>query len=298
MLTFSSGKGLEKLKAYAELLRVHNLIATALGVLAGALLVELPLLEPTIIAIVTAVMVAAAGYAINDYFDVEIDKINKPERPIPSGRVSEREALLIAYPLFVLAPIIALLIGPFTALFAAFNSVLMYYYSKTLKKLGLIGNLVVAFSTAATIFYGALAQVEVVGEWSVLLHIMPVVLMTFFLGLGREIVKGVEDYYGDKANNVRTLAVIKGPTFALKTSLVLTLLAIIMAILSFLSTPLGYIFLISTVAAGTLSVLSILKAYFSEDPIKEAKVPRRVMKIAMFVGLISIIVDRLVTLLS
>ncbi|UXD21612.1 digeranylgeranylglyceryl phosphate synthase [Ignicoccus pacificus DSM 13166] len=287
---------MEKLKAYLELVRAHNLLATALGVIAGSMLVVKPLLVPALIAIITAVMIAAAGYAINDYFDIEIDKINKPERPIPSGRISPREALLLSYPLFFLAPLIALIVGIFTALFAAINSVLMYFYSRSLKRMGLIGNLVVAFSTAATLFYGALAQVEWIKEWKVLALIMPVVLMTFFLGLAREIVKGVEDYYGDKANNVRTLAVVWGPHKALKTALILTIVSIIMAIISFFTTPLSYLFLALTVSAGIASVISIAKAMKGKDPVSAAKVPRRVMKIAMFVGLIAIILDRSLSL--
>jgi len=289
-------RNLEKLKAYAELFRVHNLVATALGVLAGSLLVQKPSIVPTLLAIVSATLIAAAGYAINDYFDIEIDKINKPERPIPSGRVSPREALVLSYPLFIAGPIIALAVGPITAAFAAFNSVLMYYYSKELKRRGFIGNLSVAFSTSATLFYGALAQVEPLGEWAVLLLTMPVVLMTFCLGLAREIVKGVEDYYGDKENDVRTLAVMEGPKKALTHALYLTIASVLLAILSFFTTPLSYIFLTLTVSAGIISIYSIVKAMASADPITAAKTPRRIMKIAMFVGLLSIILDRTISL--
>ena len=287
---------LEKLKAYAELFRVHNLVATALGVIAGALLVEAPRLMPTLVAITSAVLIAAAGYAINDYFDIEIDKINKPERPLPSGRVSPREALLLSYPLFIIGPLVALIVGPVTASFAAINSVLMYYYSKTLKRLGFIGNLTVAFSTAATLFYGALAQVECIKEWYILILTLPVVVMTFCLGLAREIVKGVEDFYGDREKGVKTLAVVKGPETALSYALYLTVLSIALAFVSFITTPLSYIFLILTTAAGAFSVYSIVKAMKADDPVSASKYPRRVMKIAMFMGLISIILDRGVSL--
>ena len=281
-----------KLKAYAELVRVHNLLATALGVLVGAMLVTSPEPFPALVATITAVMIAAAGYAINDYFDVEIDKINKPERPIPSGRISPKEALFLAYPLFIIGPAAAMLVGFITTLFASINSALMYYYSRKLKRLGVIGNLVVAFSTAATIFYGALAQAEWNGEWHVLILIMPVVLMTFFLGLGREIVKGVEDYVGDKAKGVRTLAVVWGPRRAIKVALVLTAIAALMAVISFFTTPLGYLFLVLTITGGALSTVSMIKALNSEDLVGSARVPRRVMKIAMFLGLVAIILDR------
>ncbi len=285
-------KALTKLKAYAELLRVHNLVGTALGVLAGALAYGSLAPTPLLLAIFSACSVAAAGYAINDYFDIEIDKVNKPERPIPSGRVSPKEALLTSYLLFVLGVAVAIPIGPVTVSFAALNAILMYYYSKVLKKKGLIGNLTVAFSTSATLFYGALAISEWNDSLTNLWRIIPLVAMVFTLTLAREIVKGVEDVVGDSLAGVRTLAVIRGTSYALKVALVLTLVALLFGILSCFTLNLGTVFLAFTIIGALLSVYSIVKALRSEDHVKASAFSRRAMKIAMFLGLLGILLDR------
>ncbi len=283
---------MSKAIAYAELLRVHNLIGTALGVLAGAVALNIIATTPIIVAILSACMIAAAGYAINDYFDIEIDKINKPNRPIPSGRVSPREALVLSYTLFIAGVLIALPVGLITALFALMNAILMYYYSKTLKRVGLIGNITVAFSTSATLFYGALAVAEWLGRINILWKVVPLVLMVFTLTLAREIVKGVEDYIGDSAAGVRTLAVTKGVDFALKVSAILTVIAVLLGILSYYTLGMGLTFLIFILIGGALSIYSIIMTIKSEDPIKEAAKARRAMKIAMFLGLLGILLDR------
>ncbi len=281
-----------KMKAYIELLRVHNLLGTALGVLSGVVALGIINIIPLIIAILSACMIAAAGYAINDYFDIEIDKINKPNRPLPSGRISPREALLLSYLMFIIGVIIALPIGIITTLFALVNAILMYYYSKTLKKTGLIGNLVVAFSTSATLFYGALAVAEWLGALYILWRIVPLVLMVFVLTLAREIVKGVEDVIGDSKAGVKTLAVTKGVDFALRTSLILTFIAIFLGILSYFTLGMGLIFLTFIIAGGILSIYSILDTMRSDNPIIRAARARRAMKIAMFLGLLGILLDR------
>ncbi len=286
----------EKAKAYAELVRVHNLLGTALGVWAGTLLLGSIASFQALIAIASAVLIAAAGYAINDYFDVEIDKINKPQRPIPSGRVSPREAYRLSMAAFVAGSLIPLLIGPYTTLFAILNAVLMYYYSKDLKRKGFIGNLVVAFSTSATLFYGALAIAESRGVLGELASILPVVVLTFSLTLAREVIKGIEDFYGDRENSVKTLAVTLGPRRAARVALALLASCFPLAILSYIWTSLGTVFLSLTLLGALISTVSVVKVLRSEDPVREAARARRVTKVAMFLGITAIILDRLTSL--
>jgi len=282
----------EKLLAYLELTRAHNLLGTALGVLAGALLVEDVATLPLAVAIVGAVLVAAGGYAVNDYFDIEIDKINKPERPIPSGRVSPKEAYALSLLLMGIGALISFVVGPVTGAFATLNAVLMYYYSKQLKRTGLVGNLAVSFSTASTILYGALAQLEWMKELQELWTVVPVFAMVFLLTLSREIVKGVEDYFGDKEGGVKTLAVVKGPKAALRIALIISVLALLSAYLAVPCVGLGLTFVAFVTLGGAISIISIYKCLKSEDPVRCASKPRRNMKVAMFLGLVGIIADR------
>jgi geranylgeranylglycerol-phosphate geranylgeranyltransferase len=173
------------------------------------------------------------------------------------------------------------LVGPVTGAFAALNAVLMYYYSKWIKKTGLPGNLTVAFSTASTILYGALAELEWGGELVKLWTVLPVYAMVFLMTLSREIVKGV-----------RTLAVVKGPRNALEVALVLLLTSVACAYLAAWSVGLGPVFLTLVTLGGALSAVSIARCLRSTDPVRCAAKPRRAMKVAMFLGLLGIIADR------
>jgi len=282
-----------KLRAYLELVRAHNLLGTVLGVIAGAALLG-EVNVAAAIASASAAAVAAGGYAINDYFDVEIDKVNKPERPIPSGRVGAEEARKLALALLALGPLLGLAVGPLTGAYAALNAVLMYYYSKSLKKTGLPGNLAVSFSTASTLLYGSLATAEWAGEVARVLRTIPIILMVFLMTLAREVVKGVEDYVGDKEGGVKTLAVVKGPDFALRAALALACASLALAYLAAPLLSLGYAFLAFVTLGGLLSLASVAACLRSEDPVRCAAKPRRAMKVAMFLGLIGILVDRLV----
>ncbi|HIP85595.1 MAG TPA: hypothetical protein EYH17_02990, partial [Pyrodictium sp.] len=207
----------QKLIAYVELVRAHNLVVVLFTTYVGYAIVYRTLYAslgldhwfPLIAAVV--VLVAAGGYAINDYFDRDIDAINKPERPIPSGRISPHEALFLSIVVGVAGLGIALLIGPLAFVYALVNAVLVYTYSWRLKRTGFIGNIVIAFNSASSIIFGGLAYAELVKAWHSLNTVIVVASIAFLLVLAREFVKGVEDYVGDKAHGVRTLAVILGP---------------------------------------------------------------------------------------
>jgi len=268
------------------------LLATALAVVAGSLLVKEVEPFPLIVAVASATLVAAGGYAVNDYFDIEIDRINKPQRPIPSGRVGAREAYLLSTFLLAAGALVAFSVGLATGLFATLNAFLMYYYSKWIKRTGLLGNIVVSFSTASTILYGALAELEWAGSLHQLWTTVPVFAMVFLMTLSREIVKGVEDFVGDSKAGVRTVAVIKGPRTALKVSLLLLALSIGCGYIAAWSVGLGALFVASITVGGAISLLALFKCASSPDPVACASKPRRLMKVAMFLGLVGIIADR------
>jgi len=286
----------QKLIAYAELVRVHNLVValfttyTGYAIVYRALHANLGLDQwfPLIAAVV--VLVAAGGYAINDYFDREIDAINKPERPIPSGRVSPHEALLISIVVCVAGLAIALFIGFLTFTYAFVNALLVYTYSWRLKKTGLPGNLVIAFNSASSIVFGGLAYAELVRVWRHFNTVIVVSIIAFLLVLAREFVKGVEDYVGDKAHGVRTLAVTLGPK---KASLIALITVLIVAIISPLPYLLGLYntaYLVLAAIVDTIALYSTLKLVCSSDPIREAARTRRTLKICFLLGAIAFIV--------
>lgn len=150
--------------------------------------------------------ITAAGNVINDYYDADIDAINKPERPIPSGAISRRQALGYAAGLFLAGNLLAFACAPLPlTLIATFNSLLLWLYAAYLKTTPLFGNLSVAYlASSIFLFGGALQGTEGI------LSTLPVAGATFGVMLARELVKDGEDIPGDEAHGARTFPIRYG----------------------------------------------------------------------------------------
>jgi geranylgeranylglycerol-phosphate geranylgeranyltransferase len=143
--------------------------------------------------------------AINDYYDFDIDKMNEPNRPIPSGVVSKKAALVVTSFLTAVGFVFAIAVSLFCLLFAVAAWVIMVAYSTFGKRSGFAGNLLVSACIAAPFLYGSLIAVNLV-EINILLFAS----MAFLSNTGREVAKGIVDVQGDGAHKVRTLAVVFG----------------------------------------------------------------------------------------
>src|SRR5207245_7881718 len=120
-------------------------------------------------------------------YDVEIDKVNSPQRPLACGTVKTRSAVVLAVVLSGVAIGFSALLGLWTFLTALLALALMIYYNTRGKKTGLMGNAVVSFNVALPFFYGGLA----VSKISPLLFIFSVV--AFLANLAREVAKRIDD---------------------------------------------------------------------------------------------------------
>ncbi len=156
-----------------------------------------------ILASVSGAFVAAAGNVINDYFDVDIDKINRPERVIPSELFTKKEALVLFAILKLFAFYTALQIGKMAFLIVIITSILLFLYSFKLKRIALIGNATIGLLTGMAFIYGAVA----VGNWRA--GIFPA-LFAFMVNLAREILKDIEDMEGDEKMGLLTLPLKSG----------------------------------------------------------------------------------------
>jgi 4-hydroxybenzoate polyprenyltransferase len=153
---------------------------------------------------VSTVLIAAAGYIINDYYDVKIDYINKPERVVIGKSITRRFAILF----HVLLSVVGISIGFYLSLWlAAINLLsvfLLWIYSKNLKRLPFVGNITVALLTALAIYV-----VDVLYRTQSSLVIIYAVF-AFFMTLVREIIKDVEDLKGDNTFGCKTLPIVLG----------------------------------------------------------------------------------------
>ena len=219
------------MNAYLEIIRPGNAVMAVIAVLL-VMLISGNFTLNAFLACIVVLMVIGGGNAINDYFDYKIDAINKPNRPIPSGRISLNSAKIYSVALFVIGTILSFIIGLLPGLIALFTSVVLILYAYNLKKMPLIGNMAVSFFIGLTFIFGAV----VVGE--PLLSILG--FSPFFITMMREIVKDMEDMEGDKKEGARTLPILYG----LKSSAVIATLFMIFAVAT---SPIPYIIGVLTV---------------------------------------------------
>ncbi|BAB66520.1 UbiA family prenyltransferase [Sulfurisphaera tokodaii] len=252
-------------KAYFELVRIHNVIGSAISVFMGYVVASEWKIVPIklILAMIVVSVIAAGGYIINDVFDIEIDKINKPNRPLPSGRIKISRARSLSIVLFLVGIVLSVLLNIYAFIIALLTVLALYYYAKDLKKQGLVGNLIVALTSALSAFYGGLAFFE--GSW-VIRTLIPT-LYIFFFTLTREFVKGIEDVKGDMTNGVKTLAVRVGIE---KTWFISKIILVILIVTSFIPYFFGFniIYLIGILFLDIILILVVLLRHDIESASK------------------------------
>ena len=191
--------------ALVRITRPHNAVVAGLTALLGYLIATGTLTSPSLLLAVVVVLVTAAGNVINDVYDIEIDRINRPERPIPSGEISLRGAKVYTVALFAGGIALAALTTPLCLLIALINSVILVAYAVWLKRTPVFGNIAVAYLTASIfLFGGAFAGIEG------LIRNISLATITFLATVAREVLKDAEDVDGDAAGGARTLPMIIG----------------------------------------------------------------------------------------
>ena len=148
-------------------------------------------------------LIAAGGNAINDFFDLKVDKINRPDRPLPRGIVTLEEAKSLWMYSSGAGLALSALLGVWNLIIASFWVAGLYVYSRQLKGTVLVGNVTVALMTGLAFPFGAFV-VDRPG-----LGLYPG-LFAFLANLARELLKDVEDVDGDATANLETLPVKHG----------------------------------------------------------------------------------------
>jgi 4-hydroxybenzoate polyprenyltransferase len=246
-----------KFIAFFKLVRIENLIIIALTqfllryfVLRKILVLNnIPMELNTMLfnlVVVSTVLIAAAGYIINDYFDVKTDMINHPETVVLDKTIKRRWAII----LHISFTFLGIVLGVYAALktgylrlaifhFAA--AILLWFYSTHFKKQLLIGNIVVSFLSASVAF------IPFVFEIGIMQHVYPnfnskhlavilssfkitfiFALFAFITSLAREIIKDMEDYKGDKETGGKTMPISWGIPASKLTSFFLVVIAAIL----------------------------------------------------------------------
>ncbi len=268
-----------KVLQFLRVIRVWNGVIVSASVALGALFGEEIRFAPVAMACLSGFLVASGGYAINDYFDYAVDLINRPTRPIPSGRLTRREALALSLILAIGGIILAWFVNKASFLLALSAAALLFIYSHSLKRTPLAGNLSISVLCGTALLYGG-ASVSSMGS-----ALVPAGF-AFLFTLGREIFKDVEDVEGDSASGAQTMPILwsAGSSILLATSVYLVLIAL---------SPLPYVtgfyslrYLLTVVIAVDLPLLAVI--FYSWKSGANFRLTNTLLKALMLLGLVSL----------
>lgn len=225
-------------------------------------------------------LATGAGNMLNDYYDVDIDRINKPNRPLPSGRIKLKEAVYSTILCFSVALLIAFKINPTAGIIGFVNVFILIWYAKSLKRTVLLGNLSIAYLTGSTFLFGA----SFFGTDGIIV-MLPLAVLAFLATAAREIVKDIEDVKGDAEDGAVTFPIKYGRKPA-------AYLASVFGFLAVLLSPLPYVMGIMTKTYFVVLFFGILCFFYAIYVLLKKKnyaESSKFFKIAMFMALAAFI---------
>ena len=276
------------LQGLLTLIRPINSIMIGFAVLVGIIITNPSLVfsEFSFVGFLIGFFISSYSMVINDIYDIDIDKINRPDRPLPSGRVTLNEAKLFSVFLLFIGislSIISIIRYDSSILIffiTIFFSFISWLYSYGLKKRGLIGNFIVAISMTIPFIFGGII---INGFTNVLL--LSFSTIAFLSGLGREIVKTICDVKGDKSKHVNTVSITLGVSNAAKLGGFLILCAVLVSIIPFVLGSVDPIYFIFLILPNSLMLYSSLKIIFDHSESSAYRI-KNLLLMGMLLGLL------------
>lgn len=280
---------MNKIKGLLKLLRFELPFSAGVCIVMGQLLAlgEFASVAVTVFGFMSVFLISASILVMNDYFDVETDKINAPHRPIPSNLVTPSEALYFSLLLLFTGIILSHLINVTVLFISIVLAVIGFLYNRYFKKSGLPGNLMVGFSVGMTFIYGG-ASVGLPFHKMVLFF----GLIAALIDLGEEIAADAMDIKGDQLINSNSLAIKYGRSTALKISGLIFLLVVILSFVPFIFNWFPLIYLIPIGVMDTSIAYPAFRLLNSEN--EEGRKYIRWIYLGTISGIILFIIMRLI----
>lgn len=267
---------------YLRLIRPLNCIIAFLAVYVGAWIGKSVVFNLQLLCAGTAAfLVCAFGNIVNDLKDIEIDRINNPHRPLPSGSASKTMTIILAIFLFFAASTCSFSLGLYPSLLVTGALIMLLAYAFSFKKT-VLGNFVVALVSGLSFILGGIITNNPV-------CLVPFVF-SFFIHIPREILKDVMDMEGDRAGGVLSLPIIYGTVPSFRISALLLCSLCILVPLPFFMKLLGSLYL-GLMVIGAYPILIFLIVQLLKNPQYE-DLPRysSLLKLVMIIGLVGMIV--------
>ena len=269
--------------AYLKIIRPVNCVITFISVIVAAFIANENSF-PTIIvlfAAFAAALTAAAGNLINDYFDIEIDKISHSDRPLVTGQVTKNNALILYLLLNLSALILSYQISMVAFGIVLLSIFLLLFYSASLKRMILFSNYIVAWLTGMVFMFGGI----VVGNVSA--AVIPA-LFAFMINFIREIVKDIQDTKGDLSAGVVTFPAKYGIDKTIVVIIILTIILMLLTLHPFIFSYYKIEYFIVVMIVVNPLLVYFLKSIYKNHSIENFKKMSLLLKINMVIGLIAI----------
>ncbi len=252
----------KKILDYIQLIRPELPFSAGVSVLMGEIIASggLPSWREALLGFACGFTLSASALILNDVFDFEVDKVNAPTRPLPAGILSKAEAIGFSIPVTFTGLIVALAINSFALIFSIIIWLLGFLYNWKFKRSGLLGNLLVSTSVAATFILGAITVDQ---PWNVIVWFFAI--GAFLIDLGEEIAGDAMDIEGDKLRGSKSLAIRYGRKTALRISASIFSLVLILTSFPILLGWMGIRYLLVVIVMDCGLVIFIVKLLRSRN---------------------------------
>ncbi len=282
---------------YLEIIRPGNAIMAIIAVILMGF-VGHDFSIALILGMLATFLALGGGNAINDVFDVKIDSINKPTRPIPSGRIKLKTGKIYSLGLMataiIVGGIISLIVNHFGPVLIVIGAcILEYFYARDLKSTVLIGNISVGLLTGLCFLFGGV----IIGCKNGNIQIIKISLVLAFFALlmttAREIVKDSEDIEGDKKEGAKTFPIVYGKKLS-------AYLAASLIIIDTILCPLLYIYHIFSITYMIIVAIAMILFFYSaysilkDQSIENCAKISKFLKIGMIIAFIAFALGSLI----
>ncbi len=283
---------MKKIRAIFDLIRVDHGIMLGIAVIVGFIISAKGFFfnEKIIFSFLTAFFLEAGTFALNDYFDYEVDKKNnRLDRPLVRGDIRPKTALLIYFITSPLGILFSIFVNKICFLIALINLIIATFYDVKFKEIKVIGNFYIAFIMAIPFVFGSLAYSEEISRIVIFFAIL-----AFLSGAGREIMKDIMDFYGDMERKTKSFPLYIGEKnsrylsslFFISSSIIAFIPFFVEIDASYYLNPLFFLFLCFS------SFLFIYSSYLLING-KEIAITRKLTLLAIFFGLIAFLAGML-----
>ncbi len=271
------------MNSYLKISRPLNSAITFFVIIIGAIISiegEYSILK-IILAGIAGCITTAAGNVINDVFDIEVDKINRPNRPLPLNKITTKSALNYYYVLLIFSSVIAFQINLTAFLIVIMTHSILFLYSFKLKKIFLIGNISIALLTGLAFIFGG---VSVNNYKAAIIPALFAMLINFI----RELIKDIQDLTGDSFYNIKTVPQKIGVIQTKHFMLVVTCVLILFTFYPFITAEYKIEYFIIVMIFVNPILVFVIKSLYADHKLKNLNKLSFILKLNMIFGLTAI----------